>query len=250
MAMAGALAFAALTHWGTNARQVRPVVDEADRLAELAGLGVRQAYLSGHRMTADSAIFDALDLTNARSLLRFDSIAARERIEKLPWIKSAAITRIFPDSISVEVTERKPFAVWHNAGRAVLIDVTGRVLSAAPPSFRAELPHVSGEGANTEAAAILAALAPHPELAARLQEAIRVAERRWTLKLSDGPEIHLPAGRETEALNLLKSRPELHLLDGQHHAAVDLRSPDRIIVRQIAEQENQTTSGHSAQPSG
>lgn len=251
MATAGAVAFAALTHWGANARQVRPVVDEADRLAELAGLGVRQAFLSGHRMTSDRDIFDALDLTKARSLLRFDSVAARDRIEKLPWVKSVAISRIFPDTISVEVTERQPFAVWNRGGRASLIDITGRVLSAAPPSARAELPHVAGEGAASEAAAILATLHAHPELAARLQEAVRVAGRRWTLRLTGGPEIHLPADREAQALQLLmRKNSELHLLDGQRHAAVDLRLPDRIVVRPALQQEKETASGHSAQPSG
>lgn len=249
--MAGALAFAALTHWGANARQVRPVVDEADRLAELAGLGVRQVFLTGHRMTADRDIFDALDLTQARSLLRFDSRAARDRIEQLPWVESAAITRIFPDSISIEIAERRSFAVWHKSGRALLIDITGRVLAAAPPSARAELPHVSGEGAAPKAAHILAAVKQHPELANRLQEAVRVAERRWTLRLTDGPEIHLPADREAEALRLLMTKnAELPLLDGRRHAAVDLRTPNRIILRPNREQEKETASGHNTQPAG
>ena len=250
-AVAGAIVFAALTHWGTNARQARPAVDEADRLAELAGLGVDQVFLTGHRMTADSDIFDALDLTNARSLLRFDASAARDRIEKLPWVKSVAISRIFPDSISVEITERKPFAVWHHDGRASLIDITGRVLSAAPPSVRAELPHVAGEGASFAAATILAMVERHPELAARLQEAVRVAERRWTLRLTDGLEIHLPAGREAEALASLMGRnAELQLLDGGRYAAIDLRPSDRIIARPRPTEEKKTASGHNAQPSG
>jgi len=250
-AMAGAIAFAALTHWGANARQVRPVVDEADRLAEMAGLGVRQVFLTGHRMAADRDIFDALDLTNARSLLRFDSRAARDRIEQLPWVKSAAITRIFPDSISIEIAERRPFAVWHESGRPLLIDETGRVLAAAPPSVRAELPHVSGEGAASEAAAILSAVNRHPELAIRLQEAARIAGRRWTLRLAGGPEIHLPADGEAEALELLMSKQSvLHLLDGDRHAAVDLRSPHRIVLRPKRQQERETASGHNARPSG
>ena len=250
-AMAGAFAYAALTHRGANPRQAQPAVEEADRLAEMAGLGVRQVFLTGHRMAADKDIFDALDLTNARSLLRFDSRAARDRIERLPWVKSAAITRIFPDTISIEIAERQPFAVWHRSGRALLIDDTGRVLAAAPPSVRAELPHVSGEGAAHKAAEILAAVNRHPELATRLQEAIRVADRRWTLRLTDGPEIHLPAERQAEALQLLMSkRAELSLLNGSRHAAVDLRPANRIILRPKREQEKETASGHNAQPSG
>lgn len=250
-ALSGALAFAAMTHWGADARQVRPVLDEADRIAELAGLGVRQVFLSGHRMTADSDIFDALDLANARSLLRFDSLAARARIERLSWVETAAITRIFPDSISIEIAERRPFAVWHRSGRDLLIDATGRILSLAPPGIGAELPRISGEGAGKEAAGLLAAVEQHPALAARIQEAVRVAGRRWTLRLTGGPEIHLPAGREAEALELLTAeRVPSQLLDGRRHASVDLRAPDRIVLRPKHDLEKQPLSGRNAEPSG
>lgn len=249
--MVGALAFATLTHWGSNARQVRPVMEEADRLAELAGLGVRQVFLTGHRMTSDRDIFDALDLANARSLLRFDSIAARERIEQLPWIKQAAITRVFPDSISIEVTERKAFAVWHASDRDMLIDVTGRILGAASPSAQAGLPRISGDGAASEAAAILSVINAFPDLEARLREAVHIAERRWTLRLTDGPDIHLPAGHETEALKALASNgAAAALLDGRRYAEIDLRSPDRIIIRPRHTEEKKTASREGARPSG
>ena len=250
-AIAGALAFAALTHWGANARQVRPVLDELDRLAEVAGLGVRQVFLTGHRMTSDRDIFDALDLANARSLLRFDSLAARARIEQLPWIKQAAITRVFPDSINVEVTEREAFAVWHMPDGEVLIDATGRVLGPAPASMRAKLPRLAGEGAARDPSAIVNILAGFPALQARVEEIVRVAKRRWTLRLAGGTEIHLPAGRETEALNALMTNPAArHLLDGRVYAAIDLRSPDRIVIRPRHSEEQKTASRYGAQPSG
>lgn len=250
-AIAGALVFAALTQWGSQERKVRPFIDEADRLAEIAGLGVEQVFLTGHRMTADRDIFDALDLTNSRSLLRFDGIAARERIERLPWIKSAAITRLFPDSISIEVVERKPFAVWHRSGRDLLIDISGRVLGAAPPSAKAELPRVTGEGAAAEAAQLMAVVHKHPELAGRIEDAVRVAERRWTLRLKGGPDIELPAGREADALSLLISKAtELHLFESERHAAIDLRARDRIIVRPRQPEEKKTVSSLNAQTSG
>jgi len=250
-AIAGAVLFAALTQWGANARQARPAVEEADRLAELAGLGVQQVYLTGHRMTSDRDIFDALDLTQARSLLRFDSVAARERIERLPWIRTAAITRVFPDSISIEVVERKAFAVWEESGRDLLIDATGRVLGLAPPSMKADLPRFAGKGAAENAAALISLLEHPPDVRTRLKEAVRVAGRRWTLRLVNGLEIHLPAGREAEALARLSSHMAAgHLLDGNQYAAIDLRPADRIIMRPVHEGEKKTASSQHAQPSG
>jgi cell division protein FtsQ len=202
-------------------------------------------------MTSDRDIFDALDLTHSRSLLRFDGNAARERIEDLPWIKTAAITRIFPDSINIEVTEREPMAVWHNAGRDMLIDATGRVLGAAPPSMQTGLPRVLGEEAAGAAAALLTTLDRYSSVRDRVREAVFVAKRRWTLQLKDGPALLLPADRMAEALDLVAAKlAPVRLLDDSRYAAIDLRSPDRIILTPRPEEEQKTASGHQLQPSG
>lgn len=230
-AVIGGLAFATLSQGGTNARQVRPFLDEADRIAELAGLGVRQVFLTGQRMTADADIFDALDLAHARSLLRFDNVAARARIERLPWVASVAITRIFPDSISIEIAERRPFAVWLRSGRGSLIDATGRTLAPVNPDAVPELPRVSGEGAAAGAASILAVVERYPQLARRLEEAARVGERRWTLRLAGGGQILLPAGLEREALDELMGGPAGARLTETPQTVVDLRASGRMIVR-------------------
>lgn len=249
-AIIGALAFAVLSHGGSTARETRPFIEEADKLAEQVGMGLVQVSLSGHSMTSDRDIFDALDLTNARSMLRFDSLAARKRIEQLPWVKTAIINRVFPDNLYVEITERAPFAVWNKADRNVLIDETGRVLGAAPQRVWTELPRVAGEGAAEEAASVLQLVRGYPELAARLQEAIRVAERRWTLRLTDGTEIQLPTEDHANALARLMTDPiRSRLLDGSQ-ANIDLRSADRLIVRPAPTGVAKETASHKAQPSG
>ena len=39
-------------------------------------------------------------------MLSFDSRAAQERIERLPWVERASIERVFPDRLEVRITER------------------------------------------------------------------------------------------------------------------------------------------------
>jgi cell division protein FtsQ len=230
-ALAGAVAFVALTQGGSHAREARPFLDEVDRLAEQVGLGLRHVYLSGHRMTQDSDIFDALDLVHARSLLRFDTLAARARIERLPWVEAAAVSRVFPDSLSIEITERRPFAVWRRSGREFLIDATGRVLGPSPRGAWAELPRVAGEGAAAAAARVLALLNRHRWLLQRLEEAVLVGERRWTLRLASGAEVLLPADREREALDELMKEPGILRLIETDGVRLDARSLDRLIIR-------------------
>jgi cell division septal protein FtsQ len=53
------------------------------------------------------------------------------RIEKLPFIKTAAVSRVLPDGIRVNVVERIPVAVVRLQGGDFLIDADGEVLAPA-----------------------------------------------------------------------------------------------------------------------
>lgn len=62
----------------------------------------------------------------------------RREIEKLGWVKTAAVSRVLPDGLRVRVIERKPVAVVRNeTGKNVWIDEEGKMLGAVLPSEKA-----------------------------------------------------------------------------------------------------------------
>jgi len=229
--LSGALAFSLLTDAGRQTRAALPLLPEADQVLYWSGLNIDQVALSGQRFTSDADIFDALDLPNARSLLTFDSTAARERIEALPWIATASITREIPGSLEIHVTERRPTALWLRGGREYLIDATGRVLSALKPGTRVNLPRVAGEGAAEHAQALVDLVTRYPSIAERFELAERVGERRWTLRLKNGVMVRLGAGREAIAFAALSSPEDLGKLLSGHDLIIDLRTRGRVSVR-------------------
>ncbi len=203
LARCGPLLAAALVIVATTAHLPSPSSPYAagiERLLERMGFGLRQASVTGYRYTADSDVFDALQLEHARTLLFFDSRAAQRRIEALPWVATASIARILPDRIEVRITERTPIAIWQRAQHSFLIDASGRVLSEVAADSSAQLPRVAGEGAAAAASELLALLGAYPSLEQQMAVAERVGERRWTLWLSDGGGILLPAEAAEEAL--------------------------------------------------
>jgi cell division protein FtsQ len=202
---------------------------QIEHTAERAGLGLQQVTLTGHRFTADSDIFDAIDLGHARTLLSFDARAAQARIERLPWIERASIERIVPDSIEVRVEERAPFAVWRSGDRHWLVDRTGRLLQPVPADAMPALPRVAGAGGASTAAALLGLLAVHPSIARRVELAERVGDRRWTLRLTGGTTVHLPADGEAAALARLARLIEAGL---ESAISIDLRVATRVLVRE------------------
>ena len=65
------------------------------------------------------------------------------------------------------------------------------------------LPLVDRPGAPEAAAGFIAKIKDHPELAARVKGYIRVAERRWDLRLENGITVKLPEAGEDQAIDEL-----------------------------------------------
>lgn len=227
----GALAVNLLAGGANQTHLGASFLPSADKVARFAGFGLDEVMLTGHKFTADNDIFSALDLGNARSLASFDTSGVRSRLERLPWIATAELTRVWPNRLDVRITERKAFAVWSRGGRDYLIDRSGRVLSAVNRGSDLGLPLFSGEGAATEAMALMTLAGRYPEIASRLEEAMRVGERRWTLKLSGGVTVVLPADREAPALDALTSGGDLAGLLAQGNRIIDLRAQGRVALR-------------------
>ena len=204
---------------------------ELERLARFAGFGIDQVSLEGHRMSSDREIFDALDLANVRTFAALDSAAVKERIERLPWIDTAELSRVYPDRLEVRVTERAPYALWTRGDRRYLIDKSGRVLAAVSGEALPDLPRFAGEGAAGEAAGLMETVARYPDIASRLAEAERVSERRWTLRLANGSTLVLPADNEVGALEELVRDSELLSLVTAGGESLDFRGPGRVAVR-------------------
>jgi cell division protein FtsQ len=231
MGLSGALFFSILTDGGKQTRAVATFLPAADEILYWTGLRIDQVSLSGQRFTPDADVFEAIDIPSTGSLVTFDAGLARQRIEKLPWVSTAAISRIFPGSLDVRITERQPSALWIDNGREFLVDDSGRVLSALKKGTNVKLPRLSGAGAPAQAQALLDLIVRFPRIAERFEMAERVGERRWTLHLKSGVVVHLGADREAVALAALSSPDELGKLIDTPNTIVDLRTRGRITVR-------------------
>lgn len=214
-----------------DSQSLPDVTAALDRLALATGFSIDQVHLTGPRYTPDSEIFDALDLPNTGSILTFDSRAARERIERLPWIASAEITRLYPSRIAINVVEREPYAVWQLGDEHRLIDATGRVLGPVQPDLPTTLPRIAGEGAPALAPALFATLARYPLVVRRVQLAERVGDRRWTLQLDGSVTLHLPVDREDAALRQLTGDRSLAGILDVSGQVIDMRVAGRTTVR-------------------
>jgi len=204
---------------------------EVEALAVSAGFGVEQITIEGQQHLGDAELTHALGVGPGTMMLAFDTDAAKARLEAMPWIKQAQVMRLLPSTLQVVIEERVPFAMWQSKGKTYVIDRDGAILSPAIREAYPDLPLVVGDGAGKNAANLLAELAFFEDVEKQMIAAIRVGDRRWTLKLAPGVDVLLPDDSVADALKTLVGLNEERGLLQRDVAAVDLRLSDRISVK-------------------
>jgi cell division protein FtsQ len=99
--------------------------------------------LQGAQFVARSLVEDQFVTDRGRSLLRVPLEERRRAIEQIPWIRSASVTRVFPDRIAVALAERVPVAFVWTADGIALLDEEGVILDL-PPNAEFHFPVVRG----------------------------------------------------------------------------------------------------------
>jgi cell division protein FtsQ len=108
-------------------------------------LAIKEVRLSSVLVYQDREEFDrVMQLYMNKSLLSVDVELVRKTVEQLPWISSAAVAKVWPGTLTVDVTEYQPVAVWNghkvlnSEGLALERPVSEMVLAQLNgPEFRA-----------------------------------------------------------------------------------------------------------------
>ena len=87
----------------------------------------------GGAMTVSTAEIEDVAGLNGASLVTADLSAAESRIEELPMVKEATISRAWPQELRIAIVERTPWAVWQAGDRAYTVDDEGVVLVGDAP---------------------------------------------------------------------------------------------------------------------
>jgi cell division protein FtsQ len=225
----------------------------ADRaLAASAALGlvVGDIEVEGRETTDAATIMAALSAHRGTPILGVSPSRAKAQLESLPWVRSAAIERRLPGTIFVRLVERHPLAVWQHAGKQELIDREGAVIAVKDLSRFARLPSVVGDDAASHAARLLDMLAGEPDLASRVSAAVRVDARRWNLRIDDAIDVLLPEDNPGDAWARLAALERTSNVLQRDVRTVDLRLPDRLVVRAAAPAPSEAAPAKKPRPSG
>ena len=140
--------------------------------------------------------------------------------------------RRWPDRLRVDITEKRPVAIWQLNGALQVVDAAGNPLPVEDLAEFKDLPLVIGVGANAQLAEFQRLSARAPALFSQLEAAHWVGGRRWDLKMTSGETVSLPQGPDARlAIEKLAAIDRATPLLGRGFVRLDLRIPDKLVVR-------------------
>ena len=181
---------------------------------------------------SQSALKGVIEPLIGEGFFRIDVEKINEEIEALPWVYRAAVRRVWPGQLVVNIEEQQPFAIWNETA---LVNVDGVVFRPARiEDSLAALPHFVGpEGTAKMMSDRYRELSE--SVALRDINIVRVdlsSRRAWQLELDNG--LILNMGRDAVMKRMqrfagvyqLDIKPRLAQIDG-----IDLRYTNGFAVR-------------------
>lgn len=198
------------------------------------GFTVQEILVVGRRETSRQDLLAAVKLSRGAPILSFDLGLAKKRVEALPWVREATIERMLPDTILLNLVERRPLALWQRKGRFALIDHKGVIILEEGLDRYSDLLVVVGEEAPTHASRLLEILSTQPRLMTMVKAAVWVGGRRWNVRMAGNIDVRLPEKDPTTAWARLAEYDRTHRVLERDVQVLDLRFPDRLIVHKPA----------------
>jgi cell division protein FtsQ len=200
-------------------------------------LVVRSVTVTGTHLLSPGQVIAAADVTAGTPLLRVDAGAVTRRVEAIPQVASATVTKDWPDRLVIAVTERVPVMAVRMAGGGYdLVDETGvivrwaKVQPAALPLLQTPLPGAAlrGSAEVTAAADVLAELSPSLADQVTAVQATPVAQgtEQVTLDLRDGKTVQWGSPGDAAQKNR-----ELAILLPRGAHQIDVSVPGNVVTR-------------------
>lgn len=202
-------------------------------LARKAGFEVRKVEVRGIERMDELPVYAIALGQHERAMPAVDLVKLRSDVMQLGWVQDARVTRRLPDTLVIDIVERKPAAVWQNKGKLALIDVHGKVLQGIDITAMPDLPLVIGPNANQQTIALDRLMEAAPALKPMLAGATWVGNRRWDLRFQTGETLSLPEGEKEASAALVNfARMDgVNRLLGRGIIRFDMRDPDKFVLR-------------------
>jgi len=206
-----------------------------NHVAGLPGFAIKVVSIKGTITHISPQMLQAVGAQAGRgNFFTVDMKNVQTEFEKVTWVRSASVRRIWPDRLEVTLEEHVPFARW---GTDALLNMQSEVFHAqyTDAEHADELPHFSGPAGSerevAEAYQDFRGILQQAEL--QLRDLSLSPRRAWEVKLKSGMVLELGRvemrERLTRFVEVNKVEPELRM----HRGRADLRYSNGFALRLV-----------------
>jgi len=219
--LGGVIVFlAALVPWGTG-----KILEAMDQ--QILAIDVKGDFVGDSRVAIERDVSRWL----GQSYFATDLADIKAELERRPWVASAAIRRVWPDRLVIDIREKKPLAYWNEGS---LVSRSGEVFTPPNPEVAGQLPRLSGPDERVRDVIRMAR-----ELSSRLSShglgfaGLRLEPRgAWTLDLANGIEVVLGRNQVNERFERFLAVYEARLVSRSDEVKrVDARYTNGVAVQ-------------------
>jgi len=102
-----------------------------------------QIQIGGTGNVSREQVLEVFGPDISRNLLAIPLAERKAQLERIPWVESATVMRLLPDSVRIDIRERTPVAVVQLGSRIALADRTGVVMDM-PAGAKYSFPVIVG----------------------------------------------------------------------------------------------------------
>ena len=158
------------------------------------GFIIKNIEISGANYLNKNDIVKVISSYNDINIFNVNIKNIYKEIKKNTWIRKASIEIIYPNTIKILLTEKKPIAIWQDRYGNSLITKSGDViLQKNLERFKNNLPIIIGKNAHKNVHSILNILSNNKNFVKNIWSLTFVNERRWDVHFNQGLTIKLPS---------------------------------------------------------
>ena len=230
-----------LSHTGKIEKAVNVTSDAFWGMTADAGFRLDQVYLTGREHADVQVVKAALNVHPGTPILSLDLKAIQAKLQEIPEVKSATLSRQLPSALSVALNERQPAAIWQREGKHMLVDADGVILASDKYKPEQPLPVIVGDDAPEHVQGLIALLNVAPTLKPQVVAAVRIGSRRWNVQLNNGVTVMLPQDGAEAAWVRFSQLVDREGLLTKAVRSVDMRMDDRVFIMPLEQQKNPIT---------
>lgn len=191
-------------------------------------LVVREVVVAGQRLTTADEVITAAAVPMGEPLARQDVAAIAERTVQIPAVREATVTRRWPGTLLVTVSERQGVLAVRRAGGFVLVDGSGVAFGEVPtaPQGAVQTDVDPQDWSLLREVGVVAAALP-AELVREVRLVSAAGPDRITLRLASGLTVNWGSSADSP----LKAQLVAALLKQQPARTIDVSSPNTPAVK-------------------